>query len=169
MTTPADAWQAGIDAVVADNTLNRGGFVDALQTVLVRRFTNQEGNDWVDAIAARFDSLNIINNPTFNNLRGHIIDDPVAHRDLWDSLAVTILQLPESLPAIESARLIELRDERDNIDGAIDRCNVLIDAEPPGTVGRLVKEVLRGGKNELRGQKERLRDEIRNITGDPDD
>ena len=169
MTTTSDAWQAGIDAVVADNTLNRAGFVDALQTVLVRRFSNQDGNDWVDAVAARFAGLNIINNPTFNNLRGHIIDDPVAHRDLFDSLAATINALPETQPAIESARLIELRDERDNIDGAITRCDDLIAAEPPGTVGRLVKDVLRGGKQELRGQKERLRDEIRNITGDPDD
>ena len=85
----------------------------------------------------------------------------------FDSLA-TIGQLPETQPAAEALRLLALRDDRDNIDAAIDRCNVLIAAEPGGTVGRLVKEVLRGGKDQLRGYKEDVRAQIKQITGDPD-
>ena len=167
MTTYNDAWQAGIDAVVADTGLNRGGFADAIRTVLTARFSNSEATSWIDAVATEFERLNIINNPTYNNLRGNILDDPVAHRELFDSLA-TIPRLPETAPAVESALLITLREERDNIDAAIDRLNVLIAAEPNGVVGRLVKETMRQGKDNLRGRKEEVRNQIRNITGDPD-
>ena len=168
MSTISDAWQAGIDAVVADNTLNRGGFVDAIQTVITDGFSNSEGNAWVDAIATELERVGIINNPTYNNLRGTIIADPVAHRALFDALQLSIGQLPESEPAIEALELTNLRDERDNADAAQDRLQELIDAEPAGTIGRLVKGVLRDGKQLLAGHKRDLRDRIRNLTGDPD-
>lgn len=168
MTDIATAWQAGIDAVVADNTLNRGGFVDALQSVITDGLSNAEGNDYVDAVATEFNRLGVINNPTYNNLRGNIIADPVLHRNLYDALAVSLNQLPEAGPVLAAARLTELRDDRDNINAALDRCDALIAAEPNGTVGRLVKDILRDGKRSLRQYKEQLRDEIRNITGDPD-
>lgn len=167
MATIEEAYQAGIDAVVANNTLNRGGFVDALQTVITDNFSNAEGNAWVDALAAEFNRLGIINNPTYNNLRGNIIADPVVHRALYDALAVSINALPETNPVLEAAELTRLRDDRDNADAAIDRCQALIDAEPAGTVGRLVKEVLRDGKRLLREYKQQLRDQIQNLTGDP--
>lgn len=168
MADIADAWQAGIDAVVADNTLNRGGFVDALQTVITDNLSNAEGNAYVDAVAVEFNRLGLINNPTYNNLRGNIISDPAVHRSLYDALAVSINALPEAEPVLSAALLTGLRDDRDNVNDAIDRCDALIAAEPSGTVGRLVKDVLRDGKRSLREYKERLRDEIRNILGDPD-
>jgi hypothetical protein len=169
MTTTADAYQAGIDAVIADNTLNRGGFADALQTVLTARFTQAEATTWIDAIAAEYARLGVINNPTYNNLRGEIITEgSVTSRAMFEALAVTLNALDESVPAIQSAALLDLRDERDNINAAIDRCDALIAAEPGGTVGRLVKDVLRIGKGELRQHKQQLRDQIQNITGDPD-
>lgn len=168
MTDIIEAWQAGVDAVVADNTLNRGGFTTAMRTVITDGLSNAEGNAYVDAVAAEFNRLGIINNPTYNNLRSNIIADPVAHMELYLALGASVTNLPEAEPVIESARLTELRDERDNINAAIDRCDDLIAAEPAGTVGRLVKEVLRVGKQQLRQHKEALRDEIRNITGDPD-
>lgn len=168
MTTINDAYQAGIDAVVADNTLNRAGFVDAMQTVITDGLSNAEGNAYVDALAAEFNRLGQINNPTYNNLRGNMIADPVLHRELYDALAVSLNALPEAVPVLVAAQLTELRDERDNVNAAIDRLDVLIAAEPGGTVGRLVKETMRDGKNTLRAHKEQLRDQIRNITGDPD-
>lgn len=161
------AWQAGIDAVVADNGLNRGGFVDALQTVITDNFSNAEGNAFVDAIAVEFNRLGIINNPTYNNLRGNIIADPVVHLALINSIG-TIGFLPETAPVLDAINLTNFRDDRDNVNAAIDRCDALIAAEPNGTVGRLVKDVLRQGKRELRSYKEQLRDQIRNIIGDPD-
>lgn len=168
MSTLSDAWQAGIDAVIADNTINRQGFVDAIQTVVTQGLSNQEGNDFVDAVAAEYNRLGSINNPTFNNLRGDIISrGDVASLAFFNSVS-TIQNLPETKPVEDALELMNLREERDNIDAAIDRCNVLIAAEPPGVVGRLVKEVLRQGKENLRGHKEEVRNQIRRITGDPD-
>lgn len=163
-----DAYQAGIDAVVADNTLNRGGFVDAMQTVITDGLDNAEGNAYVDAVAAEFNRLGLINNPTYSNLRGNIIADAVLHRELYDALAIALNALPEAIPVIDAAQLTVLRDERDNVNAAIDRADVLIAAEPAGTVGKLIKEVLRDGKNLLRQHRQQLRDQIQNITGDPD-
>lgn len=169
MATIQEAWQAGIDAVVADNTLNRGGFVDAMQTVITDNLTNAEGNAYVDAVAAQFNALGQISGATYNNLRNNsIIPDPVLHRSLYDALAGLLNALPEAAPVIEAADLTTLRDERDNVNLAIDRLDVLIAAEPNGTVGRLVKEIFRNGKQLLRSHKEQLRDQIRNIIGDPD-
>lgn len=167
MSTINDAWQAGINAVIADNTLNRGGFADAIRTIVTIQFSNAEATAWIDAVAAELERTNVINNPTYNSLRGHVIDDPVKHRALFDSMA-TIGQLAETQPATRALSLLELREERDNIQAALDRCDVLIAAEPSGIVGRLVKEVLRQGKQSLRQHKEEVRNQIRNITGDPD-
>ena len=168
MATIEEAWQAGIDAVVADNTLNRGGFVDAMQAVITSNLSNAEGNAYVDAVAAKFQELNQINNPTYNNLRGNIIADPVVHRALYDALAVVLNALPEAVPVLQAADLTRLREDRDNADAAITRCDDLIAAEPGGPVGRLVKDVLRDGKRLIREYKQSVRDEIRNIVGDPD-
>jgi len=167
MATTTDAWQAGIDAVVADNTINRGAFADAIRTVLTSNFTNAEATAWIDAVAVELDRLGIINNPTFNNLRGHIIADAVVHRSVYDAVS-TLGQLPEIQPAEASAELITLRDERDNVDGAIDRLDILIANEPAGPTRKLVRDVLRQGKDQLRAHKQELRDRIQQITGDPD-
>ena len=169
MTTVADAYNAAVDAVIADNTLNRAGFVDALQTVITNGLSNQEGNDWTDALATLYQSLNQINNPTYNNLRGDIIDDGAAiAKEKFVAFATAINVLPETEPLLVAANLMDLRDDRDNINNAIDRLDVLIAAEPNGTVGRLVKEVLRNGKNTLREYRQQVRDAIQSATGDPD-
>ncbi len=169
MTTTADAYQAGIDAVVADNTLNQNGFEAAIRTVLDQRFDNAEADAWVNALIAEHFRLGQINASTWNRLRAGIIADPAIARALFDALAVSINALPETLPASQSAMLIDLRADRDNINAAIDRCDVLIAAEPnAGGIGRLVREVLRDGKNSLRQHKEALRAQIQQITGDPD-
>jgi len=169
MPTTRDAFEAGIDAVIADNTLSRGGFADAIRTVLTADFSNAEATAWVDAIAVEYNRLTIINNPTYNNLRGHIIavtKDPALA--LWDAIQGTINGLAESAPAVRSAQLLELRELRDNADAALTRMDVLIAAEPAGSVGRLVKDQLRIGKQNLRDLKQNARDAIQALTGDPD-
>lgn len=169
MTTLAEAFEAGIDAVIADNTLNRSGFVDAMQLVITSGLSNAEGNTFVDAVATFYNVNGIINNPTYNNLRGEIINegDAVA-KSLFGNLAVGINALPEAAPVIQAAALVGLRDERDMIDAAITRMDDLIAAEPAGTVGRLAKDIFRDGKLLLRQRKQAVRDEIQNLTGDPD-
>ena len=169
MTTTADVFRAGIDAVFADNTLDGGGFNDALRTVLIANFTNAEAGAWRDAIAAELNRLELCNNPTYSSMRNQFILASTAQRaeDLFAALT-TISGLTEAAPAISAARLIGLRGDRDEVVDALARVDVLIAAEPAGTVGRLVKDVLREGKNQLRQYREQLRTEIQNITGDPD-
>lgn len=170
MTTIAEAFEAGIDAVIADPTINKGAFVDAMQTVITTGLSNAEGNDFVDAVAVEYGLNGIVNEPgTYTKLRNEINNEgaAVAMR-LFNNLAVAINSLPEAVPVINAAQLQDLRDERDQINDALDRSDVLIAAEPAGTVGRLIKEVLRNGKDLLRQHKQSLRDQIQNITGDPD-
>ena len=169
MTTVAEAYGAAVDAVIADNTLNRAGFVDALQTVLTQGVSNAEGNAFVDALATLYNTLNQINNPTYNNLRGDIVDDGAdVAKQKFAAFASSINQIPEVEPLIVAANLIDLRADRDNINNALDRLDVLRDAEPNGTVGRLVKQVLQQGKAQLREYRQQVRDAIQSATGDPD-
>lgn len=170
MTDINQAFRAGIDAVIADNTLNGGGFNDALRTVLTDRFSNAEATAWRDAIAGVYNQVGLINNATYNNLRGSIINaaDADEAEALFDALGGAIAVLPETLPAVQSAQLIDWRDERDNFDAALDRVDVLIAAEPAGTVGRFIKELLRNSKDLLRQEKQRVRELIQGLTGDAD-
>ena len=170
MTTLRDGFEAGVDAVIADNTLNRAGFVDAVQLVITAGLSNQEGNDWVDALAVEYQRLDQINNATYNNLRGNIIargkDTSMA---VFDAFERNISGLPESVPVISAATLTALREDRDNIDAAITRFDDLIAAEPgPPPVRRLVREQMRASKDNLRQRKQAVRDAIQAITGDPD-
>lgn len=168
MTTIADVYQGGVDAVIADNTLNRAGFVDAMQLV-VTGISNAEGVAYVDALAVEYERLGIINNPTYSSLRNEIINEgAVTTLVQFESLATVLNALPEASPIIDAVSLFELRDTRDQINAAIDRCDVLIAAEPSGKVGRLVKDVLREGKRLLRQHKSEVRDHIQSLTGDPD-
>jgi len=169
MTTTRDAIEAGIDAVVLDNTLNKGGFADAVRSVLTANFTNAEAVAWLDALAVEYNRIGQTNNPTYGNWRGQILDlGKAVWLELWDALQVNITGLAETAPATQSALLISLRDERDNIDAAIDRFTALIAAEPNGTVGKLVTDEMRGSKSRLRERKQRIRAAIEAITGDPD-
>ena len=169
MTIYEDAWQAGIDAVIADPTINRGAFVDAMQTVITSGLANSEGNAYVDAVAGVYESVGLINNATFNNLRNEIASEgAVTARAAFDALAVSINALPEAEPVIQAASLLQLRQDRDNTDAAIDRLQELIDNEPAGPLRSLVRGAIRPGKQLLQENKQAIRDQIRNLTEDPD-
>lgn len=169
MTDTVRAFRAGIDAVFLDNALSGGDFNDVLLTVLTAQFSNAEASAWRDAIAVELNRLELCSNPTYVSMRNQFILASTAQRaeDLFAALT-TINALPETVPAHNSARLIDLRVDRDEVVNALARCDVLIAAEPAGTVGRLVKDVLRQGKSQLQQYREQLRTEIQNITGDPD-
>ena len=169
MTTVAEAWGAAVDAVIADNTLNRGGFVDAMQTVITQGLSNAEGNAFADAIAAEYERLGIINNASYNNLRSEIINEGAdTAKALFSALATSLNAIPEVVVVIQAAGLMDLREDRDNINAGLDRLDALIAAEPSGGVGRLVKEILRQGKDQLRQYRQQVRDAIQSATGDPD-
>jgi len=162
MITTSDAFQAGIDAVLADNTLGRGGFVDAIQTVIAQRFNNVQGSSWVDAIAVEMNRVGSINNPTYGSMRNKIIDAPVECAALFTALT-SINALPETIPAQEAIKIIELRSDRDEVAASIGILNTFKVGQPPQ-----VFEAVNVGINQLRGFREQIRDQLRNLIGDPD-
>lgn len=163
MTTINNAYAAGVDAVIADNTLSRSGFRDVLRT-----FTNGwgtiEATDWIDELAVLYFDLDFIGNGNYNNLRSKIIaDGDVLSKELFDALNTAVEALPTSLPFNEGIQLKDLRDARDECDTSINT----MQGFRPGQTDQ-VKDALNLGIDALRLLKERLRDEIQAITGDPD-
>lgn len=156
--------------MVADNTLNQNGFEDAIRTVLTQFFTPAQADAWVVAIIAEAFRLELCNQATYASFRNQFILGSTAQRaeDLFAALSVTINALPDTVPASISARLVDLREDRDAVNAALTHIDTLIAAEPAGVQGRLVKTILREGKDTLRGHREAVRADIGAILGDPD-
>lgn len=162
MTTNADAFMAGVDAAILDNTLNRGGFADAVRTVATINVSDAEAKAWIDAIATEYERLGIINNATYGALRSEVISEgATVARALFEALATTINAMPEDSPINFSVRKTDLRAERDEVDGNITTLQGLKTGQP-----KQVKEAIDLGINELRGHKERVKTELVNL-GDP--
>ncbi len=168
MTTIIDAFEAGVDAVIADPTLSKNEFENAIRA-FVTPLSIPDADAWVTELIDEYERIDLINNPTWANFRNKIAGDlkPLS-LDVFEAMASAVALLPTSPQVEEDIRLMDLREDRDNTDGALDRMDVLIAAEPPGAVGRLVKQTLRAGKDLLRANKEQIREEIKAITGDPD-
>lgn len=160
MNTNADAWAAGIDAVIADNTLNRGGFADAIRTVATLS-NNGETTDWIDAIAVAFEGIGIINNPTYSALRNEIVNEgAVVARGQFDALSTLVNGLPETAPINLGLRKVDLRAERDEVDVSI---TTMVAFKVGQT--RQVKDALQLGIDRLREYKQSVKDELKGING----
>lgn len=172
MTTLAQAYGEWADLVeINGNTVTKNDARDILRAH-APSLSHAEGSAWWDAYAILLGSLGVVDNPSptyANGVRFQAINDGAAKvKLLFDALAVAINQMPESVTVNAALRLAELRDERDSVDDAITRVEEIIANEPDTTVGRLVSETLKACERELSEHKQRLRDEIRNIIGDPD-
>lgn len=164
MTTITEAFEAGVDAVIADNTLNKNGFRDAVKTVIVQRLSNAEATAWIDALIVEYERLGIINNPTYGNWRSELISEGAATAmALFDALAVSINSLPESAQPNIAVRVINLRAARDEINTSISTVQGFKAGET-----QQVKEALDQGVIHLQALREAVREELRGITGDPD-
>lgn len=164
MTTINDAYQAGIDAVLADNTLNRGGFADAIRTVVVQALSDAEAKDWIDALAVEYNRVGQINNGTYGSLRLSIVaDGNVLALARFDALGLVVNQMIETTHITVAIELIDLRIERDEADANIDILQGLRTGQP-----RQVREAIKIGIEQLRGFKQQTRDRIQAITGDPE-
>lgn len=157
MTTNSEAFEAGVDAVIADNTLNQNGFENAVQTIATG-ISNAEADAWVAALVVEYNRVGITNNPTYGNFRGEIINEGKATAlALFGALAATINALDETQPVNTDLRKIDLRADRDEVNTSIDTLQAFIDL-PAST--KQVKEALRIGIHELRGLKRRIIDEL---------
>lgn len=163
MTTLNDAYEAGVDAVIADNTISKNGFENAIQA-LVTTLNNADADTWVTELVGDYERLDIINNPTWANFRSNIISDgkPLA-MDVFAGLEASITLLPTTPQVREDINLMDLRIERDEVNTSI----VTMQGFKPGQT-KQVKDALDIGVDALRLRKEQVRSEIRDITGDPD-
>lgn len=160
MSTNADAWQAGIDAVIADNSLNRGGFADAIRTVATLS-NNGETTDWIDAIATAWEGIGIINNPTYSSLRNEIINEgALIARGQFDALQTLVNGLPASGPINIGLRKILLRDERDQVDTNI----TTLQGFKAGQNNQ-VRDAISIGIDRLREYKQAVKDELQGLNG----
>lgn len=163
MTTLNDMYEAGVDAIIADNTLNRNGFEDALKAV-VTTLNNADADQWVTELIDEYFRLDGINNQTYNSFRSRIISDgKTLTMELFKALETAVNTLATTPQVREDINLMNLRIERDEVDTSI----TTMQGFKPGQTAQ-VRDALNVGIDALRIQKERLRDEIRTITGDPD-
>jgi hypothetical protein len=163
MTTINDAYAAAVDAVIADNGLSRSAFSDVLQT-FTNGWSNTEATGWIDALATKYFDLDLVNNGNYSNLRSKIVADgePLSN-DLFVSLGSAVSLLPESAAFNEAIHLKNLRDDRDE---TVISIATMVSFRPGQT--QQVKDAINIGIEALQIQRERLRAEIRDITGDPD-
>ena len=110
MSTLQDAYNAVVDAVIIDPALSRndaGAIIEAFGPTM----TGAESKGWLDEMAAEYDSLGIINNPTWAGLRNGIVNDgDVASKDLADALEARIAELPLT-PAVGGAIDLETNEQ----------------------------------------------------------
>jgi len=164
MTTIRQAFEAGIDAVIADNGIDKGGFADAIRKVIDRAYTGGEAKAWIDAIAAEYVRVGQTTNDQYSGLRSKIVSDGKALALIrFDALTLSIDELPETIATRLAIELIDLRAERDEADANIDILQKLKDGQP-----RQVREAVQLGIDQLRGYKQSVRDQIKARTGDPD-
>lgn len=161
MTSTVDAFQAGIDG--SHSAFTKGEFADAIRTVVNSGYSDAEAKDWIDVIAVEYNRLGVINNGTYASLRSKINSDKAVATELFTALQANLIQLPETRLVTEALKLSDLRVERDDVNDSIDT----VQAFKTGAT-RQVKDALQLGIDQLRGYKESVRDQIRAITGDPD-
>ena len=96
MNTISNAYAAMVDAIILDPTISRN---DA--GVVIEGFgptmAGTEARNWIDAVATFYNSLGILNNPTWASLRSGIVADGAApSKLLFDALISGINSLPET-------------------------------------------------------------------------
>jgi hypothetical protein len=103
------------EAVIADNALTRGEAGDVIE-VFGPTMPGAAARNWIDAIATQYESLGIINNPTWASLRSEIINEGVAKSmALFGAMASGINSLPESIPINEAIQIQSNEDIKSTI------------------------------------------------------
>ncbi len=98
MTTITQAYGAWAIAVNNPPAPDIDEATDILQQ-FAPTLSDADGNAWWDAVAATYESLGIINQPTYTQLRNEVNQaGAVAATDLFDALISRINSMPESVP-----------------------------------------------------------------------
>ncbi len=96
MSTINQAFNALAVAAIADPTLTRGD-AGAVIEAFGPDMRGSDARNWLDAVATLYESLGIINNPTWGNFRNEIVNEGLAVATaLFDNLLGGINALPET-------------------------------------------------------------------------
>ena len=150
------AFGAFIDAVIADPTLSKSDAGDIIAT-FGAGISGQEARDYLEAVAAGYETIGVINNPTYAALRNEIAaEGNPTSTAMYAALEPTVTNLPETFPISTGIRKQYLRGERDQVDANI----VTMQGFKVGAA-RQVKEALGLGIDSLRGYKEQVVNELK--------
>lgn len=163
MSNINEAYAAVVDAIIADNGTSRAAAIDVVRT-FTDDVSNTEAGDWIDAVAGDYWRLDLVSNGNYAQLRNSIIADGAQlAKDKFDALISSINALPETPVVAQGIRLQDLRADRDEVDTSIATMQGFRTGQT-----QQVKDALNAGIELLKIEKQRLRDEIETITGDPD-
>jgi hypothetical protein len=119
MNTNADAYAAMAAAIIADNATTRAQAGDVIEG-FGPTMPGAAAREWIDAIATHYESLGIINNPTYSSLRGEIINEGQIKADaLFGAMASAINAMPETAPINAAIQLQSDADTKSTIPGNI--------------------------------------------------
>lgn len=163
MATINEVYAAVVDAIIVDSGTSRAAALDIIRT-FTDGVSNAEAGDWIDAVAGDYFRLALISNDNYAQLRNGIsADGATLAKDKFNALIDSINQLAETPVVVRGIELQDLRAERDEIDGSITTVQGFRTGQPLQVI-----DALNVGINALREQKQRVRDAIERITGDPD-
>ena len=150
------AFGAFIDAVIADPTLSKSDAGDIIAT-FGAGISGQEARDYLEAVAQGYETIGVINNPTYAALRNEIAaEGNPTSTAMYAALEPTVINLPETFPISTGIRKQYLREERDQVDGNIVTMQGFKVGQP-----HQVKEALGLGIDSLRGYKEQVVNELK--------
>jgi hypothetical protein len=150
------AFEAFIDAVIADPSLTKGDAGDIIAS-FGAGISGPESRDYLDAVAAGYETIGVLNNPTYAALKNEIVNEgKPTSMAMYAALESTVNALPETVPINDGIRITYLRDERDQVDANIVTMVGFRVGQP-----RQIKEALNLGIDSLRGYKEQVVAELK--------
>jgi hypothetical protein len=98
MNTLSTAYKAFVTAAIADPTLSRGdagAIIEAFGPIM----SGSQSRQWLDAVATLYESLGIINNPTYSSLRNEVVNEgQTVSEALFNSMSAGVAALAETVP-----------------------------------------------------------------------
>lgn len=128
MNTIKEAFEAVIDAIIANNALTRAEAGDVVET-FGPTMSGAAARNWLDAIAVLYQSLGIINNGTYSALRNEIVNEgATVAKSLFGALLTPVTELAETADVATAI----LEQERTTALGTIDANIALVQAQKTG-------------------------------------
>lgn len=135
MISLQDVYDDWSNQVQDPGTISLSEATDILQTYLPD-VTDQEGDDWWEAVGGEYGALEITNPGTYVGLRNHANNNELPANDLFDALLPRLNMLAEAFVILEKLRTLNLENEQADIPGNI----TILEADIAGTTDPQLKD-----------------------------